>query len=109
VSFAPEASRPFLMCGANDFMVAGKGFALRDVRLLSQLLAPLHFPQSSSASRFTMGAAGFLNFSQADRNFAFASSNVGAWPFVIPGLAGQIEVTDQNQRNSGGVLADASS
>jgi hypothetical protein len=43
------------MCVANDFMVAGdKGFALRDVRLyLSQLLAPLHFPQSSSASRFT--------------------------------------------------------
>jgi hypothetical protein len=36
-----------------------------------------------------------------------ASSSVAACPFVTPGVAGTNEVIDQNQRNSGGVLAEA--
>jgi hypothetical protein len=47
-------------------------------------------------------------FSHAARNFAIASSRVAAVPFVTPGVAGVMK-TDQNQRMSGGVLADGSS
>jgi hypothetical protein len=47
--------------------------------------------------------------SQAARNFAFAASSVGAWPFVTPFLAGTMAVTDQNHRSSGGVLIFTSS
>jgi hypothetical protein len=43
------------------------------------------------------------------RNFAFASSNVDACPFVRLGIAGTMAVTDQNQPNSGGALVEASS
>ena len=50
-----------------------------------------------------------LAFSHATRNLAIASSRVAAVPFVTPGVAGQIEVTDQNQRNSGAVPAEPSS
>jgi hypothetical protein len=43
-------------------------------------------------------------FAQVSRNLALASSSVAAWPFVTLGTAGTMAVTDQNQRNSGGVL-----
>src|SRR5262249_6983358 len=42
------------------------------------------------------------------RNFAIASSYVVACPFVLLGIAGTIDVTDQNQRSSGGVPRSAS-
>jgi hypothetical protein len=54
-------------------------------------------------------AALVFAFSHAARNFAIASSRVAAVPLVTPGAAGQIEVIDQNQRNSGGVPEEPSS
>jgi hypothetical protein len=43
-----------------------------------------------------------MSLPHAARNVAIASSRVAAVPLVTPGVAGQIEVTDQNDRNSGG-------
>jgi hypothetical protein len=46
---------------------------------------------------------------QLSRNVALASSNGGAWPCVTTPGTLTTSMMDQNQRSSGGVLAEASS
>jgi hypothetical protein len=93
--------------------LAGPGLLYRceGACLLPPQTAPRSIETTPACSNGTQ--AGVIRLASTSpkppRNFAIASLRVAAVLFGRPGVAGTIAVTDQNQRMSGGVPADASS